>query len=68
MDDITADRISKLAKSMKDLHLSATIEEAYKRAEEIILGSLHLEKSAREVENNSEISEEIVELEIKEIH
>jgi len=38
--DVTkAERVNKLARSLKDFHLAATMEEAYKRAEEIIAGS-----------------------------
>ncbi|MEK6857099.1 MAG: hypothetical protein AABX39_00760 [Nanoarchaeota archaeon] len=74
MDTATAEKINKLAKSMKDLHLSATMEEAYERAKEIILGSVQLEKSAKEVskdagliqESGEEKSEETVNLEVKE--
>ena len=38
LDAQTAERISALAKSLKDLHLAATSEEAYARAREILLG------------------------------
>lgn len=69
MDAVTADRINQLAKSMKELHLSATIEDAYERAKEIILGSLQLEKSAKEVAKTADFqeeAEEVVEIEVKE--
>lgn len=39
MDAIMAERVNKLAQSLKDLHLAATMEEAYHRAEEILCGS-----------------------------
>ncbi len=39
LDAQTAERISALAKSLKDLHLAATMEEAYNRAREILLGA-----------------------------
>ena len=39
LDAQTAERISALAKSLKDLHLAATSEEAYNRAREILLGA-----------------------------
>jgi len=39
LDAQTAERINALAKSLKDLHLVATMEEAYQRAREIILGT-----------------------------
>jgi len=39
LDAQTAERISALAKSLKDLHLAATTEEAYNRAREILLGA-----------------------------
>jgi len=39
LDAQTAERISSLAKSLKDLHLAATMEEAYARAKEIIIGT-----------------------------
>lgn len=58
MDTATADKINRLAKSMKELHLSATMEEAYERAKEIILGSVQLEKSAKEVTNSAGLSQE----------
>lgn len=77
MDTATADKINRLAKSMKELHLSATMEEAYERAKEIILGSVQLEKSAKEVTNSAGIPteesspekttpEETIQLEVKE--
>lgn len=34
-----AERVNKLARSLKDLHLASTFEEAYKRAEEILSGN-----------------------------
>ena len=34
-----AERVNKLARSLKDLHLATTFDEAYKRAEEILAGS-----------------------------
>ncbi len=34
-----AERVNKLARSLKDLHLASTFEEAYLRAEEILSGS-----------------------------
>lgn len=39
MDTATAEKISQLAKNLKDLHLAASAEEAYARAKEIILGT-----------------------------
>ena len=39
LDAQTAERINTLAKSLKDLHLVATTEEAYNRAREILLGA-----------------------------
>ena len=39
MDAKTAEKVGQLARSMKDLHLAATIDEAYERAKEIILGT-----------------------------
>ena len=39
MDANTAERISQLAKNLKDLHLAASAEEAYERAKEIITGT-----------------------------
>lgn len=58
MDTATAEKINQLAKSMKALHLSATMEEAYERAKEIILGSAQLEKSANEVAKSAGLQEE----------
>ncbi len=58
MDTATAEKINKLAKSMKELHLSATMEEAYERAKEIILGSVQLEKSAKEVVKDAGLAQE----------
>jgi len=34
-----AERVSKLARSLKDLHLSTSMDEAYVRAQEILLGN-----------------------------
>ena len=39
MDAAMAERVNKLARSLKDLHLATTFDEAYKRAEEILAGS-----------------------------
>ncbi len=39
MDANAAERISQLAKSLKDLHLAASAEEAYERARQIIEGT-----------------------------
>ncbi len=39
MDESNAERISQLAKNLKELHLAASQEEAYARAKEIILGT-----------------------------
>jgi sugar phosphate isomerase/epimerase len=39
MDANTAERVSQLAKNLKDLHLATTAEEAYERAKEIITGT-----------------------------
>jgi len=39
MDANTAERVSQLAKNLKDLHLATTAEEAYERAKEIIMGT-----------------------------
>lgn len=39
MDVVMAERVNKLARSLKDLHLASTFEEAYKRAEEILSGN-----------------------------
>ena len=49
MDAKTAERINALAKSMKDLHLAASMEEAYERAKEVILGTKAEKKSVREM-------------------
>ncbi len=54
VDAIKAEQISQLAKSMKDLHLVATMEEAFQRAKEIILGSSKEAKSAKEALNEVE--------------
>jgi hypothetical protein len=39
MDAETAERVSQLAHNLKKLHLAATMEEAFQRAKDIILGS-----------------------------
>lgn len=39
MDAQTAEKINELAKRMKELHIEANMEDAYKKAEEIILGA-----------------------------
>ena len=51
MDANTAERISQLAKNLKDLHLAASAEEAYERAKGIILGTATQgnEKSVKEL-------------------
>ncbi len=63
MDTKTAEqRISQLARSMKELHLVATIEEGYQRAKEILEGTPQQteEKTVNEVfgiKNDEEITE-----------
>jgi len=60
MDTKTAERISQLARSMKDLHLVANIEEGYQKAREIIEGSpQHNEEKT--VKEEFGIKEEVVE-------
>jgi hypothetical protein len=51
MDAETAEKISQLAKNLKDLHLATSTEEAYERAREIILGTATQgqEKSIKEM-------------------
>ncbi len=51
MDAETSEKISNLAKNLKDLHLASSTEEAYERAREIILGTATQgqEKSIKEL-------------------
>ncbi len=51
MDEGTAERISQLAKNLKGLHLAVSEEEAYRRAKEIVLGTVApgTEKSVKEL-------------------
>lgn len=59
MDTETAERVSQLAKNLKDLHLAATTEEAYERAKEIILGSSSegQEKSLKDIMQDAGITQ-----------
>ncbi len=59
MDANTAERINQLAKSLKDLHLAATMEEAYERAKQIILGTSTQgqEKSIKELMQDAGMTE-----------
>ncbi|MEM4247264.1 MAG: hypothetical protein QXR48_04310 [Candidatus Woesearchaeota archaeon] len=62
-DDIdanTAEKISNLAKNLKELHLASSAEEAYARAKEIILGTRAegQEKSIRELMQESGITQQ----------
>ncbi|HSU72749.1 MAG TPA: hypothetical protein VLJ21_02780 [Candidatus Binatia bacterium] len=49
MDAATAERINNLAKNLKDLHLAASMEEAFSKAREIILGNQGSGKPIREL-------------------
>lgn len=49
MDAATAERINNLAKNLKDLHLAASMEEAFSKAREIILGNQGSGKPIREM-------------------
>ncbi|MEM4369041.1 MAG: hypothetical protein QXU88_01805 [Candidatus Woesearchaeota archaeon] len=59
IDAKTAERISSLAKSLKELHIVATAEEAYARAREIILGT---KKKTPSTESAAESEKTIKEL------
>ena len=53
MDAQTAEKISQLAKSLKQLHLASTIDEATERAKEIILSSEQREqKTVNDIERD----------------
>ncbi|MBI2565177.1 hypothetical protein HYV79_04300 [Candidatus Woesearchaeota archaeon] len=60
MDAETAEKINKLAHSLKSLHLVTTIEEAQSRAKEIILGAKGENESVKDMlKEVGEVSEEI---------
>ncbi len=63
MDAETAEKISQLAKNLKDLHLASSSEEAYERAREIILGTATQgqEKSIREMMQEAGVTQEDLE-------
>ena len=56
MDEKTKERVNAIAKSLKELHLAATMEEALKRAREIVASAQDNGKPIRELMN--EIKEE----------
>ncbi len=60
MDAETAEKISQLAKNLKDLHLASSSEEAYERAKEIILGTATQgqEKSIKEMMLEAGVTQE----------
>lgn len=49
MDAATAERINNLAKNLKDLHLAASMDEAFSKAREIILGNQGSGKPIKEM-------------------
>ena len=56
MNEETKAKIENLARNLKNMHLAATIEEARKRAEEIILSTAKEgEKSIKELMENSQM-------------
>lgn len=63
MDANTAERISQLAKNLKDLHLAASAEEAYERAKEIVLGTATQgnEKSVNELMQEAGVTQKDLE-------
>lgn len=60
MDELTSERITQLAKSLKDHHLAGSMEDAYKRAKEIVLttGSGQ-EKSIKELMQDSNMDQQV---------
>lgn len=60
MDAETSEKISQLAKNLKDLHLASSTEEAYERAREIILGTATQgqEKSIREMMQEAGVTQQ----------
>lgn len=60
MDTVVAEKINQLAKSLKDLHLAASQEEAYNRAKEIILGSQGEQKTAADVVQEGLVIQDLV--------
>lgn len=63
MDANSAERISQLAKNLKDLHLAASAEEAYERAKEIVLGTATQgnEKSVKELMQEAGVTQKDLE-------
>ncbi len=63
MDAETAEKISHLAKNLKDLHLASSAEEAYERAKEIILGTATQgqEKSVKELMQEAGVTQKDLE-------
>jgi hypothetical protein len=49
MDAATAERINNLAKNLKELHLATSIEDAFQKAREIILGNAGTGKPIKEL-------------------
>jgi len=50
MDAVMAERVNKLARSLKDLHLAASYDEAQKRAEEILFGTAQPQSASSDQE------------------
>jgi hypothetical protein len=63
MDANTAERISQLAKSLKELHLAASAEEAYERARQIIEGTAAsgTDKSIKELMGETGVTQQELE-------
>ena len=63
MDANTAERISQLAKNLKNMHLAASAEEAYARAKEIVLGTATQgnEKSVKELMQEAGVTQKDLE-------
>lgn len=57
MDAVIAQRVNKLAHSLKELHLAVSSDEAYKRAQEIILGSFVQKDQKEDVQKENVVEE-----------
>lgn len=63
MEQVTAEKILQLAKSLKEHHLAGTMEEAYARAKEIVLAAGETqEKSIKEILKATDIDENVNEV------
>src|SRR3989338_4989122 len=68
MDATTAERINMLAKNLKELHLAASMDEAFEKAKEIIIGTQGSTPVLNEVVQEEQMLFEAVRLAEEEAH